>query len=394
MRRYQTSIKALMTAKTQYQITTGNAPIFLSDWDSDYNSVQMPTLKIDNSSLSAMQKYYFWTDEWNFRESIQNFFTSQYNYSLSTDKFAIGTNGTASIMLALTALKEAGKRCALIITPIYFSTLNLLDELEFEVVEFNLSPKNDFVIDAQAIEQTIINNRVDVLIVTNPIFGTGIEISIPILEELSNICNSFDICLLMDYVYGGLPWAIENPRYYIFNLPVYKAISSAEQYIFIESISKRVFLNGAKFALVFSNPRLMRRILRLSVFMAGSMSLQQVSLVPQLYSNTSVPALTELITENAITAHNRYRMLKCLLSDSQIRLSNACNGYFALASIPKKLHKDDIEYAMSILNKTGVLTTPHSRYLLSEDNTYSFRINLLLNKNELIEGMSMLKNLI
>ena len=392
MRRYQTSIKALMTAKTQYQTKTGNDPIFLSDWDSDYTSIQMPTLKI-NSSLSALQKYYFWTDEWNFRESIQVFFTRQYNYSLSTDEFAIGTNGTASIMLALTALKEAGKRCALIVTPVYFSTLNLLDELEFNVVEFNLSSKNDFVIDTQAIELAIIKNRVDVLIVTNPIFGTGIEVSIPTLEELSNICNNFNVCLLMDYVYGGLPWAIEDLRYYIFNLPVYKAISSAEQYIFIESISKRVFLNGAKFALVFSSPRLMRRILRLSVFMTGSMSLQQVSLVPQLYSNTSVPALTELIAENATNAYNRYSMLRRLLSDSQIQLSKASYGYFALASIPKPQHRDDMEYAISILNKTGILTTPHSRYLLNEDSTYSFRINLLLSKNELIEGMSMLKSL-
>lgn len=192
----------------------------------------------------------------------------------------------------------------------------------------------------------------------------------------------------MDYVYGGLAWHIENPSYYIFNYPVYEAINSSEQYIFIESISKRIFLNGAKFALVFSSENLMRRILRLSVFMVGSMALQQVKLVPQIYSTSSEDALIDLIKKNAIIASNRYQIVKNLLAETNIELSSAGCGYFALMFVPTSNLKDDIEYSIDILNKTGVLTTPHSRYLLKEKDRYSFRINLLLDKNSLIKGIT------
>ena len=395
MRRYQTSIKSLIKAKKDYQnINGGIEPIFLSDWDSDYSSVKIPHLMYNETDLSDLQKYYFWTDEENYRSYIQSFFSEHFSKSISTDCFTIGSNGTSSIMLALTALKEAGKRCALILTPIYFSTLNLLDELDFDVIEFKLTMKNNFDVDIEKLENTIVNAHVDTIIITNPLFGSGVEISISTIKLISGICNVYNVCLLMDYIYGGMAWNFDNPTKYIFNDPVYEAVSLSEQHIFIESISKRIFLNGAKFALVFSSPSLMRRILRLSVFMVGSMSLQQVRLIPQIYSSSSVESIINLILENATKANQRYRLIKTLLSDTHANISNANHGYFALISLPKKNFSDDNTCAIDILNKVGVLTVPHSRYLFEEEGLYSFRINLLLEEQRLIEGITKIGNLV
>ena len=141
MRRYDTSIKTILQKKNRYLQETGASPVFLSDWDSDYNSIRMPSLNYHNICLSDVQKYYFWTDEEGYRDTVQTFLYSQFSLSTCKDEFTIGSNGTSSIMLALTALKETGNHRALVLTPVYFSTLNMLDALNFDVVEIRLSDK-------------------------------------------------------------------------------------------------------------------------------------------------------------------------------------------------------------------------------------------------------------
>lgn len=394
MRRYNTSIKDIVYAKANYcKKHNGQDPIFLSDWNSDYNSILIPSLEYNSTQFSDLQNYYFWTDENDYRSNIQSFFSYHFSQLISKDCFTIGSNGTSSMMLALTALREAGRKKALIFTPIYFSTLNMLDQLEFDVVEFNLSFHNNFYIDINQLENTIVKTNSDIIIITNPLFGSGVEIDIDTIKKISDVCNTHNVCLIMDYIYGGMAWKVSEPIDYIFQYQVYCAVSLTEQHVFIESISKRLFLNGAKFSLVFSSSSIMRRILRISVFMIGSMAFQQVNLVSQIYCSSSVPVLSNLITENAATANNHYRIIKTMLYDSPANISNANCGYFAIITLPKKDRKEDIAYAIDLLNRTGVLTIPHSRYLFNEDGFYSFRINLLLDYNNLIEGVTRIRNL-
>lgn len=395
MRRYNTSIKELIQAKNLYKKENSNKePIFLSDWDPDYSYIQIPHLYYNSNTPIDLQRYYFWTDESEYRSNIQNFFLKQFAKEIAKESFTIGSNGTSSIMLALTALKESGRKCALIVTPTYFSTLNLLDELDYEVVEYPLSMENNFKVDINKIEHLIKHSKIDILIITNPIFGSGVELDIEVIKGVSSICNTYGICLVMDYIYGGMPWQTLYPNYYIFNYPVYQAVSKTNEHIFIESISKRIFLNGAKFSLVFSSPDLMRRILRLSVFMVGSMASQQVKLIPQIYSDASISALTSLISENATKAYERFKLIQVILADKDIHISKANCGYFIILSIPNIKCLNDTTFAISLLNNSGVLTTPHSRYLYIEKDRYSFRVNLLLEKQVLIDGISKIRNLI
>ncbi len=123
------------------------------------------------------------------------------------------------------------------------------------------------------------------------------------------------------------------------------------------------------------------------------MAQQQVNLVPQIYSLASSQTLTSLIAENAKLAQNRYKMIKAILRDTRTVISATTCGYFALISVPNTEKTDDTQFALDILKKTGVLTTPHSRYLYQEEGLYSFRVNLLLDQQCLIEGITKIGNL-
>lgn len=388
MRRFQTSIKTLMQARTDYLQEKGISPIFLSDWDSDYSRIKMPAIQALKPSQPDLQKYYFWTDEEQYRTYIKNYIEQSFHVTLSQDNFAIGSNGTSCLMLALAALRESGKKHALIVTPIYFSTLNLLDELNYDVTIFTLSSEDNFNVDTSTLKTVISKRSIDVLIITNPIFGCGIELNVETIKIIASICNEYNVCFVMDYIYGGMAWDIGKPEYYIFNYPIYEAICLAKYHVFVESISKRVFLNGAKIALLFSSQDLMRRMLRLSVFMVGSMAAQQVSMTPYLYSVQNRAELSNIIFQNASAAKMSYSLIRTIIADTSIDLSTSNCGYFTLMSLPKESNQSDIDYAKSILYKTGVLTTPHSRYLFKQRGKYSFRINLLMEKWKLIDGIT------
>lgn len=394
MRRYETSIKELLSAKKNYEEKTGKTVIFLSDWDVSFKNIKIPRFNFADITVREEQKYYFWTDEENFKSNIINCFNKIFSVEIPTESFAITSNGTSSLMVTITALKEKGLSKALVFTPVYFSTLNLLDELDFGVIEFPLSLIDSFKIDFQKLEKTLRNEHINVIIITNPIFGTGVELSVETIKKISLLCNKYGVYLLMDYVYGGLPWNVDKKSCYLFNYPVFEAVKLSNNYIFIESISKRIFLNGIKLSLVFSQQDFMRRMLRISVFMVGSMVIHQVDLVKKIYTLKNQDALVNLISKNAKKAQENYNLIKCILQESSCILSESQCGYFTLVSIPKPTLDTDTDFAINILNKTGVLTIPHSRYLLKEESFYSFRVNLLIDKVDLIEGITKIKNLV
>lgn len=393
MRRYETTIKELINARNNYEKISKKKTVFLSDWDANFESIKMPKISFDEVTNHAIQKYYFWTDEENYKRNIIDYFKRTFSFEIPSETFTIAANGTSSLMIAMSALKEKGIQKILIFTPIYFSILNILDEMDFEVAEYNLSCENSFKIDFNKLENTVQTNNIEAIIINNPTFGTGIELTIEEIKKISSICNKYDIWFFMDYIYGGLPWDTDNNQNYIFNYPVYKAVHSANKHIFIESISKRVFFNGIKFALIFFQPDFMRRILRLSVFMVGSMSIHQVELVKKLYSLPNHDELTYQIYENAQEAQRNYMLIKNILKDSPCVLSDSMSGYFSIITIPKTENESDLIFAQKILNRTGVLTIPHSRYLLKNTSLYSFRINLLINRCDLINGVTKIKNL-
>lgn len=393
MRRYETSIKELMIARNNYEQTSKEAPVFLSNWDSDFESIKMPALDFNDLTNRAIQKYYFWTDEENYKTNIIEYFKKTFSNDILPESFTIASNGTSSLMVTMYALKEKGVQKVLIFTPMYFSILNLLDEMDFEVVEYNLSYENSFEIDFENLERVIQTNNIEAIIINNPIFGTGIELKIDEIKNIASISNKYNIWFLMDYIYGGLLWNIDNKHNYIFNYPIYEAVRLANKHIFIESISKRIFFNGIKIALIFSQPDFMRRILRLSIFMVGSMALHQVEITKKIYSVENQDQIIQKIQETAEESKRKFELLKSVLKDSPCILSESMSGYFSLITIPKAEKENDLIFAQNILKRKGVLTIPHSRYLLRTPASYSFRINLLINKNELITGITKIKNL-
>lgn len=391
--RYHTSIKQIMASSHDYTKRCGHPPLFLSDWDVDSDATECP--HFDYCVYEEEDRpYYYWTDEGGFRDVFAKFYVQSFAKSIDVSSFTIASNGTSSILLSLMGLQELGITNILVFTPVYFSTLNILEKLNFKIIEHPISFETGFDINFDMLEKQFQESDIKAIFATSPIFGSGMELPLSSLTFLVELCNKYGIWLVLDYVYGGLLWDGLKPEDYVFNHNVYTILKKSERSVLIESISKRVFLNGVKIAMIFSSPDFIRRILRLSICTVGSMCYAQLKAFKSLYCIENIAYLAQCMNDTIHQARRTYRSIKSLILGKNFQISNCHSSYFALLKVPKILNINDIEYSIWILKNSGILTIPHSRYQLDCKDGYCFRVNLLKQKEEVISGIMALIDLL
>lgn len=388
MRQFNTSIKLLMESKNEYDLTHKEQSTFLSDWDVEVDTKPYGILlnnDVVNPCSSNINSYYYWTDEHGYAPLFASYYKQKYNQIINLDTFLIGNNGTSSIMLSMIALGELSINRILVFTPVYFSTLNLLEMLKFQIYRYDLKMEDNFQINFEELDEYIRNNRIESLFVTDPVFGTGVEHTIQTYSKLSQIIKKYNLLIIIDYMYGGMLWADKN---FIFNNKSHYIINNIPNLIFIESIAKRMFINGIKFSLIFSSPTIIRKIKRLSIYTTGSMCLNQLEIFKNTYITKNIEAINKIIFDNANKASNMYNKICSFLIGKNCIVSNCNSSFFFVLGIPKVNKKDDMEIALNLLKSKGILTIPHSRYLLENKKYYCFRVNLLLHEETLFDGIS------
>lgn len=393
MKRFNTSIKRLMEAQKDYNFSHRDKAIFLSDWNADLERVMYPSFDFGKElySRSAIGNYHYWTDELNYKSHFQQCFQDLFHTTLSNDNFLIGNNGSSSIMLSLMALKELGVDKLLAFTPIYYSAIKLFEMLDYQMYRFDLKIENDFEINLKQLEDEIVRNNIEAIYITDPIFSSGIEISENIYNQICDLSRKYNTWIVIDYIYGGMDWNASN---YVISDKIAHIINSFSNYIVVESIAKRLFINGVKTATVFSTPQIIKKISRLSIYTVGSMCCLQLHMLRKIYNTENTNAVNGVIKENIIEASRRFNQVLSFMRGKNCIISSCNSSYFFLMGIPYPHKVEDMDYAINILNQTGVLTVPHSRYLLSNNQYYIFRINLLINRQDLFEGLSKISSLI
>lgn len=162
--------------------------------------------------------------------------------------------------------------------------------------------------------------------------------------------------------------------------------------ILYESISKKIFLNGIKSAIIYSNPEIIRQINIDSEICQGGISFVQESLLNVIYEHRFKSSIIKTIQEAINYAQNNYNLIKTLLMDTDFLICKSNSGYFTLIAIPLKYfkNKDDKSIAKEICQKYNILTIPHSRYYFNLPNFYCFRVNLAQETFPLISGIKKL----
>ena len=369
----------------------GSSSVFLSDWNAQDEShgIERTLISRALSEAESVADKYFFIDEFQeVKAWLSNVFASTSSCITSADNFAVSSNGTATIFLVLYLLNKQNKLKVLLLTPIYFSYIKLLNDMSASIEYMQVIHDGKLECGMDKILDIIESSDINLIIINDPIFGAGISFGDNNYESLADICKERNVTLLIDYVYGGMEW---NGTPAIINNHLASMPFNNEKVIFVESISKRIFLNGIKTSLVFAKPRLIKEFELASVYTIGTLTSPQVSMLKQIYAPENKESIMNTIRNNISVARSNYELLQALLLGTSLYVSDCNSGYFCLLYIPYTLfacENDPNSIAEYIVEKTNLLTIPHERYLYFCNSAYCCRINLSIPTNILMKSIN------
>ena len=275
--------------------------------------------------MTNMDKYFFIEDDFG-KDSVIKFFNNSH-VNLEKSSFLIGPNASLMLTTALIALKDIGIKNVLIILPVYFSIPQILRILDIKYIKYNtIFPK--YRLDLEDIKSILQETSVDAVIITDPFYGSGINVPLNFYDMLIDYLNEHDIYLIVDYARGAMKW--DSNASLLFDFPLYNILQKANNYILIESISKRIFVNGFKNSLLFSNYNIIQKIRKLGDCFIGSMSAAQMEFLNNLYSIANIEIINDIIKKNISKAKKHFELIKTLLLGTDIIYTVPTDGNYIL----------------------------------------------------------------
>ena len=357
----------------------GNSSIFLSDWNKQDETYGIDRALLSNALIKSEEdadKYFFIDETHEVKTWLSNVFTDATTCKVNTCNFALSSNGTATIFLILYNLCKNKKLRVLLFSPIYFTYVKLLKELSVSIDFLQIVNEGKITLNYDELTEVINSKCINLIILNDPLFGSGLSFGKENYIKLAEICRKCHIKLLVDYMYGGMEWDYSAS---IINNFLLNITMDNKEIILIESMSKRIFLNGIKTSLAFAHSNLIRDFEISSVHTIGTLTSPQVSMIKQIYDPLNSQSILNTIEKNINIARENYSLLKTLVMGTGLYLSNCDSGYFCLMYIPYSIINTCIDnqlIAEHIIENVGVLTIPHDRYLHFCSSAYCFRVNL------------------
>lgn len=366
---------------------------FISSWDKSETILNFNTsVLLDGiNDFSHINSYIMSKDMKEVKNHIINNFIDN-GIGITDEKFTITSNGTSAAFISLLQLFKRGVTNFLFIGPIYFTYYQMLNIFNKKQFYWNLDLfSSEINFNLSCFEKEIERNHIEALVLTLPFFGSGVSLKTNDVKKIIDLCDKKGIYLLIDYVYGNMDW---DNRCYLHNYKLVDMVTKSKNCIMYESLSKRIFLNGIKSAVIYSNCKFINEINYDSEVCIGSISYVQESLLNTIYEPLNLSITTKSIRQTLEYASNNYQLIRTMLINTDILLSNTSSGYFCLIAIPKhRFHvKEDKEIVLDIYKQCQIVTIPHSRYNYMKNGYYCFRINLVLDTEKLIESIRKILN--
>ena len=361
-------------------------PHFISDWDISNTLAQFPNTMIEQSLLRSQKSSfnYLFADEQveNKLQMVELFKANGVHIDIG--KITMNSSATASLYLSLLSLSKRGIKRFLVFTPVYYTILDTLRDLNTSIIYFPLYDSNEFKVDLAQIEEIVSTQEIDAIVFSDPIYSGGIEISENIFEFLAELSAKRGTWILCDQTLGGLEW-----RNVSFSQIAYSKISAllkTERFIFIDSISKRLLVNGLKISVVISSPDMILEIENLASQVCGGFNSAQMEFLKELYSPSNSAELSEIMRKNVAVMKDNHQKLSSVLSNTQYGIYEANSGYFTMIRHNEyKLEELDTKQIITkFLWEEELLAFPSSNFSFHKQNRFAFRVNVMIDLDPMI----------
>jgi len=386
-----TDISWIYKLEDEYESSTGEKVIRISDWHNEHDNLTMPLklLSTAEKKLSKGASKYYFLDNINELKKLISKYVSRYlHVDIDTSNITITHNGTCSITLVMQALKKNNTNRILLITPVYFSVELSAQRnnicLSYYHLDIQKSPSQSIInIVNQADEQYC-----DAIFLTTPIFSCGIEWGEEEIKKISVELQKRSIWLIVDNTLGGLSW--ERGYISLMSKTFMECAVSSNKFICIESPAKKLFMNGVKHSIIFTKEKLHEDIERASDEVMGSLTSYQISTIKLIYGGDFENEIAKCAENNIKNFSRNYNLCESLLRNSDFFLPKSSVGFHSLVLHQEKniSDVDHISFVKKMIALRGVSVIPLQHFGYYKNNKFGFRINLSKHPNILARGLS------
>lgn len=364
----------------QYFSKQGKYPINVSDWNTDRidyffleefgKKLKLDSVRIDNYNLD---------DESDF---IANPFFQNLNGILVT-------NGTTALSVTIKAYKDMGCKRFLVISPAYFSIKNCVESCGETLIYFPLRKNNNYKVNINKFTRMVKDQVVDCVIITNPIFCVGRDLTNSELSSVLSVCKKESLSVIIDASMSGLSLS-GNP---LKNLKgISDNILGIDNVSIIDVPGKRLLLNGLKVAIIYSSSRITKLVQNNTKWMSGGVTSFQKKIAYIIHSeNIKEIRQTELVIKRIQAwIRDKYILIKNIVDKTpHLTLGPFNSSYYLMIHLPGRYLDYDLPKLVETLcNDHGVIIILGQSFGFSQYDTMGFRINLLKDKSTLLRAIS------
>ncbi|CYX72454.1 aminotransferase class I/II-fold pyridoxal phosphate-dependent enzyme [Streptococcus suis] len=295
------------------------------------------------------------------------------------ERLGIFPNAT-SIAYSLLSYFRKKHQNVLIISPCYYAYSNILVDLNYNIYVSMLC-------NLEELKESIILNKIDLIIFTEPLFVSN-RYLLKHFVELLKWGRAENVNFIVDCLYNNLNWEEEFKSF----LSPYNSILKHENLSIIESLSKKIQLNGVKNAVLISRPEIIKYLEESFNYTSTPFSYSQLALL-KYYCEGNIDFFNRKIQKLKEKSQENYQLLTTMLSGTEVLVDNVNSGYFTVLNFPYgKFNQSGDEnmasqIAIDLLKKWNIFTIPHLRYHYNKEGYYSFRINLTLDNVQIYEAI-------
>lgn len=365
-------------------------PFFLSDWDIEPERVLFPKTIINEASSRALNnshKYLFSEDLHDLKEQLSTTITEDETVKIQPNQIGIFSNPTNALYLTINALVKKGIKRYLIVTPAYYTVEEALFKLHVDVTYFHLSNQNGYLFEVDKFTELCCTQNIEAVIITDPVYSSGVPIEGDIIDKVTGFCKNKSIWLVFDNSLDGLAWDSDRIRH--IDKEKLEKISQANKFIVISSITKSLFLNSSKSALIISNPEIIHICDDLACSISGGLSSLQVNILSNIISPINDEYIANISSSNTKLIKQNFSILKSAFIGSDWHLPKTSVGYFTILTHNNKSigDVDSAKYFEKLLFEDHIRALPLDYFGHYRLNNFGVRVNLLKNIKEVLPSL-------
>lgn len=281
------------------------------------------------------------------REEVAKFYTERYGVNCNEKEVLITVGSTEAISSTLRALLKEGDE-VIIPTPA-FPLYEALIELSGVKIKYIDTSKTNFKLTAEELEKNI-TEKTKLVVVNYPCNPTGVTLNEKEVEDICKVIEKYNLYLLADEIYSEI--VFDNKKFYSFGR--YENIKN--KVIIVNGFSKSHSMTGWRIGYLITEENLRNEILKVSQYTNSS--------VPSLSQIGGYIALTEKrdVSEIKDEYEKRAKFFSEKLEELGFDIVTPKGSFYIFAGYSKLSNLNSLDFALEILDKTGVALVPGSGF--------------------------------